>query len=272
MKGFKAVFKRELYAFFASPIFYVVGTIFLALSGYFFYTSVAYFSLISFQAAQNPYMAGQVNINEMVIKPLFDDMSIILLLIVPLLTMRLLAEEKKTGTIELLLTYPIRELAILLGKYLATLLVILVFLAATVIYMFLLSWVGRSGMGACFNRLRRTGINDRRLCFPGPFCLGPDPKSDHCRRRRIRGLAHVLDHRLGRFGLRAGGRQGGQLSFFIGTSGPFYQRGAGYPGSDLLSQFFGVFYFFDLTLSGFEKDQRINRIRIADFGLREKKK
>ena len=87
-------------------------------------------------------MAGQVNINEMVIRPLFDDMSIILLLIVPLLTMRLLAEEKKTGTIELLLTYPIRELAVLLGKYLATLLVLLVFLAATVIYIFLLSWVG----------------------------------------------------------------------------------------------------------------------------------
>ena len=77
MKGFSAVFKRELYTFFASPIFYVVGTIFLLLTGYFFYTSVAYFSLISFQAAQNPYMGGQVTINEMVIKPLFDDMSII---------------------------------------------------------------------------------------------------------------------------------------------------------------------------------------------------
>lgn len=142
MKGFKAVFKRELYAFFASPIFYVVGTIFLILSGYFFYTSVAYFSLISFQAAQNPYMVGQVTLTEMVVKPLFDDMSIILLLLVPLLTMRLLAEEKKNGTMELLLTYPIRELAVLLGKYLATLFVILVLLAGTVIYMLLLSWIG----------------------------------------------------------------------------------------------------------------------------------
>ncbi|MBI5604131.1 MAG: ABC transporter permease subunit [Deltaproteobacteria bacterium] len=140
MKGFSAVFKRELYTFFASPIFYVVGTIFLLLTGYFFYTSVAYFSLISFQAAQNPYMGGQVTINEMVIKPLFDDMSIILLLIVPLLTMRLLAEEKKNGTIELLLTYPLRELAVLLGKYLATLMVLLVLLAVTVIYIFILSW------------------------------------------------------------------------------------------------------------------------------------
>jgi ABC-2 type transport system permease protein len=147
MKGFTAVFRRELYTFFASPIFYVVGTIFLILSGYFFYNSVAYFSLISFQAAQNPQMGGQVNLNEMVVKPLFDDMSIILLLIVPLLTMRLLAEEKKNGTIELLLTYPIREIAVLLGKYLATLLVILVLLAVTVIYMFLLAGFGRLEWG-----------------------------------------------------------------------------------------------------------------------------
>ncbi len=133
--------------FFASPIFYVVGTIFLILSGYFFYNSVAYFSLISFQAAQNPQMMGQVNLNEMVVKPLFDDMSIILLLIVPLLTMRLLAEEKKNGTIELLLTYPIRELAVLLGKYLATLFVILVVLAVTVFYMILLAWIGKLEWG-----------------------------------------------------------------------------------------------------------------------------
>jgi len=142
MKGFAAVFKREIYAFFASPIFYVVGTIFLVLSGYFFYTSVAYFSLISFQAAQNPHMAGQVNLSEMVIKPLLNDMSIVLLLIVPLLTMRLLAEEKKNGTIELLLTYPIRELAVLLGKYLATLCVILLLLSVTACYLIMLSWFG----------------------------------------------------------------------------------------------------------------------------------
>jgi ABC-2 type transport system permease protein len=142
MKGFSAVFRRELYASFASPIFYVVGTIFLVLSGYFFYTSVAYYSLVSFQAAQNPYIGGQVNLNEMVVKPLFDDMSIILLLIVPLLTMRLLAEEKKNGTIELLLTYPIQELAVVLGKYLATLLVIVILLALTAINIFMISRFG----------------------------------------------------------------------------------------------------------------------------------
>jgi len=142
MRGFLAVFQRELYAFFASPIFYVVGTIFLLLSGYFFYTAVAYFSLISFQAAQNPFSAGPVNLNEMVIKPLFDDMSILLLLIIPLLTMRLLAEEKKNGTIELLLTYPLREVSIILGKFLATLMIIMILLALTCLYLVLLSWFG----------------------------------------------------------------------------------------------------------------------------------
>jgi ABC-2 type transport system permease protein len=142
MKGFLAVFKRELYAFFASPVFFVVGTIFLAMAGYFFYTAVAYFSLISFQAAQNPFMGAQVNLNDMVIKPMFDDISIILLLMVPLLTMRLLAEEKKNGTLELLLTYPLRDLAVLLGKFLATLLVLMILLSATLVYLLILAGFG----------------------------------------------------------------------------------------------------------------------------------
>jgi ABC-2 type transport system permease protein len=147
MKGFPAVFKRELYAFFASPVFYVVGTIFLAISGYFFYTAVAYYSLISFQAAQNPFMGGQLNMNDMVIKPLFDDISIILLLIVPLLTMRLIAEEKKNGTMELLLTYPIRDLAVVLGKYLSTLMVLAILVGATLVYLLILAGFGEFEWG-----------------------------------------------------------------------------------------------------------------------------
>jgi ABC-2 type transport system permease protein len=167
MRGFTAVFRRELYTFFASPIFYVVGTIFLILSGYFFYNSVAYFSLISFQAAQNPQMGSQVNLNDMVVKPLFDDISIILLLIVPLLTMRLLAEEKKNGTIELLLTYPLRELAVLLGKYLATLLVILILLAVTGVYLIMLAGFGKLEWGPVL-----TGYTGLILLAAGFVSLG----------------------------------------------------------------------------------------------------
>jgi ABC-2 type transport system permease protein len=167
MKGFQAVFKREMYSFFASPIFYVVGTIFLILSGYFFYTSVAYFSLISFQAAQNPNLGAQVNLNEMVIRPFFDDVSILLLLMVPLLTMRLLAEEKKSGTIELLLTYPIREWAVLLGKFLATLAVIVGLLVCTLVYLFLLSRVGNLEWGPVF-----TGYLGLALLASGFVSLG----------------------------------------------------------------------------------------------------
>ncbi len=167
MKGFNAVFKRELYAFFASPIFYVVGAIFLILTGYFFYTSVAYFSLISFQAAQNPQAGGLVNLNEMVVKPLFDDMSIILLLIVPLLTMRLFAEEKKTGTIELLLTYPLREGAVVLGKFLATLFIVFILLALTAINVFMISQFGVVDWGPIL-----TGYGGLILLAAGFISLG----------------------------------------------------------------------------------------------------
>jgi ABC-2 type transport system permease protein len=117
MRGFGSVFRKELYVLFASPIFYVVACMFLVLSGYFFYSAIAYFNLLSFQASQNPFLAKQLNLTEMVVRPFFLDMSIILLLISPLLTMRLYAEERKTGTLELLFTLPISDFATLLAKY-----------------------------------------------------------------------------------------------------------------------------------------------------------
>ncbi len=76
------------------------------------------------QMAQNPYYAQQININQMVFSPLFHNMSIILLLMLPLLTMRLFAEEKKIGTEELLFTSPVSVSQIILGKYLASLIVL----------------------------------------------------------------------------------------------------------------------------------------------------
>ena len=79
---------------------------FLLLVGFFFYSLVWWFNSQAMQMAQNPYYAQQVNINQMVYSPLFNNISIILLLMLPLLTMRLFAEEKKIGTEELLFTSP----------------------------------------------------------------------------------------------------------------------------------------------------------------------
>ncbi len=131
MKGFGSVYRKELYALFASPIFYTVGVTFLVISGYFFYNSVAYYNLLSFQASQNLVLAEQLSLEQMVIRPFFLDLSIILLLICPLITMRLYAEERKTGTLELLFTYPVSDCSTLLAKFAAVLTAMATILAGT---------------------------------------------------------------------------------------------------------------------------------------------
>lgn len=133
-----AIYRKELGFFFHSIIAYVVLTIFLLLAGYFFYNLLAYFNLLSMQAMQNPLLAQQLNITEGVLQPLFGNISIVLLLILPLLTMRLLSEERKSGTAELLFTYPISDWDALLGKYFATLTVFALMLACTLLYPLLL--------------------------------------------------------------------------------------------------------------------------------------
>lgn len=131
MKGFASVYRKELYALFASPIFYAMGLTFLVISGYFFYNSVAYYNLLSFQASQNLNLAEQLSLEQMVIRPFILDLSIVLLLICPLITMRLYAEERKSGTLELLCTYPIADRSTLLAKFGAVLTVLGVILAGT---------------------------------------------------------------------------------------------------------------------------------------------
>jgi ABC-2 type transport system permease protein len=123
--------KKEVRAYFSSPIAYVVIAGFLLLVGYFFYSLVWWFNAQAMQMAQNPYYAQQVNINEMVFSPLFHNMSIILILVAPLLTMRLLAEEKKSGTDELLYTSPLSVGQIVLGKYFAALVMLTAMLGLT---------------------------------------------------------------------------------------------------------------------------------------------
>jgi ABC-2 type transport system permease protein len=123
--------KKEIKTYFSSPIAYAVIAVFLVLVGFFFYSAVWWFNSQSIQAAQNPYYAQQMNINQMVYAPLFHNMNIILLLVLPLLTMRLFSEEKKTGTEELLFTSPVGIVQIILGKYFAALVVLAAMLGLT---------------------------------------------------------------------------------------------------------------------------------------------
>lgn len=123
--------KKEVKTYFTSPIAYVVITVFLVLIGFFFHSLILWFNTQSLQMASNPNYYQQLNINQMVYSPLFHNMSIILLLTLPLLTMRLFSEEKKINTDELLFTSPISINQIILGKYFASVFVLFIMLFLT---------------------------------------------------------------------------------------------------------------------------------------------
>ncbi len=134
MNNIWAVCKKEIKTYFTSPIAYVVITMFLLLVGFFFHSLIWWFNSQAMQMARNPYYSQQMNINQMVYSPLFHNISIILLLVIPLLTMRLLSEEKRIKTDELLFTSPLSINQIILGKYFASLFVLFVMLLLTGIY------------------------------------------------------------------------------------------------------------------------------------------
>jgi ABC-2 type transport system permease protein len=124
-----AIFKREVRAYFTSPIAYVLLAIFAFICGFMFTNILAQFQRISFQSAMNPGMAQGLNATEWVVRPLLRNVAVILLFLMPIITMRLFAEERKTGTLELLLTFPIRDVELLAGKFLAAVAVLLLMLA-----------------------------------------------------------------------------------------------------------------------------------------------
>jgi ABC-2 type transport system permease protein len=128
------IFKKELRLYFTSPVAWVVITIFLLIGGYFFYSIFAFFTLASMQSAMNPAMGRDLNVTDSVMRPLFSNISVILLLLMPLVTMRLFAEERRSGTIELLLTYPVRDGAVLAAKYLAALALYAIMIGLTALY------------------------------------------------------------------------------------------------------------------------------------------
>lgn len=146
MRNILSVLEKELRSYFSSPVAYVVIALFLAISGIFFYIYVSSFAQISAippqQAARFGYPAT-LNINLMVIRPFLQNISLFALFWLPLITMRLFAEEKKTSTIELLFTSPITNLQILLGKFGAGLVIYLGMLLLTFVYQFFLILYGK---------------------------------------------------------------------------------------------------------------------------------
>jgi ABC-2 type transport system permease protein len=118
MRNVWIICRKELRSYFVSPIAYLLLGMFTIVFGFFFWNAVGYFVFAGMEAQMR---GGRfpMNVNEQVIRPLVSNISVIGLFLIPMITMRLFAEEKRSGTIELLVTSPIRDLEVVLGKWLA---------------------------------------------------------------------------------------------------------------------------------------------------------
>jgi ABC-2 type transport system permease protein len=120
MKNIWVLYRKELKSYYSSWIAYLLMAFFAVVFGYFFYAATAIFVSRSMQSM----MMGQgmpMDMNEWIIRPLLMNVSVIGLFIIPMITMRLFAEEKRTGTIELLMTSPVRDYEMIVAKWLAAL-------------------------------------------------------------------------------------------------------------------------------------------------------
>ena len=130
MKNIWIICRKELKSYFASPIAYGLMAFFAAISGYFFYVAVAIFV----RRGMESQMMGRgmpMDMGEWIVRPLLMNISVIGLFLIPMITMRLFAEEKRTGTIELLATSPVRDIDIILGKWMAAMLLYLAILGTS---------------------------------------------------------------------------------------------------------------------------------------------
>ncbi|MEZ5402239.1 MAG: ABC transporter permease [Bryobacteraceae bacterium] len=118
MKNIWTICRKELKSYFVSPIAYGLLAFFALISGYIFYAATAFFV----QRGLESQMMGRgmpMDVNEWVIRPLLMNVSVFGLFMIPMITMRVFAEEKRSGTMELLATSPVTDLEIILGKYFA---------------------------------------------------------------------------------------------------------------------------------------------------------
>ena len=142
------IFKKELNSYRNSPVAYVMGTMFLLVSGFFFYIIFARYSVQSMQSMSQRYGGSVLSPSDMIFRPLYANIAVLSIFVIPLLTMRLFAEEKRSGTMELLFTHPVKDYQVVLGKFLASYAVYLMALLITLLYPLLVWFCGPVEWGA----------------------------------------------------------------------------------------------------------------------------
>ncbi len=133
MRSVYAIYRKEMGHYFVSPVAYVVVAVFLIVAGFFFrlYTGLAIEQSME-MAMQG--MASNMDVPGEVLSAFFGLLSTLILFLAPMLTMGVYAEERKRGTMELLMTSPITELQIVLGKFFASLTLFAIMLLPTALY------------------------------------------------------------------------------------------------------------------------------------------
>lgn len=136
MRNILTLTGKELRSYFQSPIAYIFIAVFLLISGIIFSLRFSWFYQQSLEISRNPYMMQHytLNVTEYVLEPMFFTLNFISLMVIPMLTMGVLAEEKKGGTIELLLTYPVRDVEVVISKYTACICVYACMVGLTALY------------------------------------------------------------------------------------------------------------------------------------------
>ena len=164
MSNIIAIAQKELKSYFASPIAYIVIGLFALLYGYFYVAILAYFVRQSMQMSEFGGQGAQaMDINQQLIRPLMTNVTILVLFVMPMVTMRTYSEEKRSGTIELLLTSPLTDFQIIMGKFLGALALWVIMLLVSMVHLAILfvyarpalrplasAYLGLLLLGGCF--------------------------------------------------------------------------------------------------------------------------
>ncbi len=161
MKNALIIAQRELMAYFTSPIAFVVGAVFLFINGLYF------MGVLIYLGTPSPYDGSMP---EPTLRYQIGLMYTLILFTAPLLTMRLLAEEQRLGTMELLLTAPVRDWEVVVGKFLAALGLLGLILALTLSYVGLLNMYGNPDMGPVLSGYLGLILVGAALLAIGVFC------------------------------------------------------------------------------------------------------
>jgi ABC-2 type transport system permease protein len=164
MKNALAIARKELNIYFVTPLAYVGFTLFVIIGSYFFLRLLSAYQQASLMYMQSPQILSRLNFQDAIFRALFGNLGVILIFIIPALTMRLVAEEKRQRTIELLYSTPVTSGEVVAGKYLAAVAILVCMLALTLVYPVSVQLVARDQSGVEWRSIF--------LGYTGLFLLG----------------------------------------------------------------------------------------------------